>query len=63
MNLPLDLLIRNMDNVYELTCASIRRASQITIAGDDDVMENNGKVVTTAIKQILTKRVEYRLED
>jgi len=61
MILPLDLLISNGDNVYELTCAAIRRASQITLAGDEEVAENEGKVVSTAAKQILTKKVEYRL--
>ena len=60
--LPLDKLIGNVDNVYELTCAAIRRAAQITLAGDEDIEENDGKVVSTAVKQILTKKVEYRLE-
>ena len=62
MILPLDRLIGEDSNVYELTCASIRRAAQITLAGDDDVLENDGKVVSTALKQILTKKVEYRLD-
>ena len=62
MVLPLDLLMSDGSNLYELTCASIRRASQITLAGDEEVEENDGKVVSTAIKQILTKKVEYRLE-
>ena len=60
--MPLDKLISDNSNVYELTCASIRRAAQITLAGDEEVDENNGKVVSTALKQILTKKVEYRLE-
>ena len=63
MILPLDLLISNPNNVYELTCAAIRRASQITLAGDEEIVENEGKVVSTAVKQILTKKVEYRLEE
>ncbi len=63
MVLPLEQLISNTDNVYELTCAAIRRAAQITLAGDEEIPENEGKVVSTAIKQILTKKVEYRLED
>jgi DNA-directed RNA polymerase subunit omega len=63
MIIPLDLLIGNEDNVYELTCASIRRAVQITMTGDEEIEKNNGKVVSTAIKQVLTKKVEYRLED
>ena len=63
MIIPLRLLIGNEDNVYILTCATIRRAVQITIAGDEDIVKNNGKVVSTAIKQVLTKKVEYRLEE
>ncbi len=63
MIIPLDLLIGNDDNVYELTCATIRRALQITMAGDEEVDRNNGKVVSTAIKQILSKKVNYRLEE
>lgn len=63
MVLPLDLLIGDTHNVYELTCASIRRAAQITLAGDEEITDNQGKVVSTAIKQILTKKVEYRLEE
>lgn len=62
MVLPLDRLIGENGNVYELTCASIRRAAQITLTGDDEIAENEGKVVSTALKQILTKKVEYRLE-
>ncbi len=60
--LPIDLLIADDSNVYELTCAAIRRAAQITLAGDEDVEENDGKIVSIALKQILTKKVEYRLE-
>lgn len=63
MVLPLDLLISDSSNVYELTCASVRRAAQITLAGDEEIPENGGKVVSTAIKQILTRKVEYRIED
>ncbi len=62
MILPLDSLISEETNVYELTCAAIRRAAQITLAGDDEIAENDGKIVSTALKQILTKKVEYRLD-
>jgi len=62
MILPLELLINYEGNIYELTCAAIRRAVQLTVTGDEDIQKNEGKVVSLAIKQILTKRVEYRLE-
>jgi DNA-directed RNA polymerase subunit omega len=63
MILPLDQLIKYDLNVYELTCAAIRRAYQITVTGDEEVEENHGKVVSTAIKQILNKKVTFRIED
>ena len=61
--LPLDLLITYDGNMYELTCAAIKRAAQINLAGDDELEDNKGRVVSLAIKQILTKKVEYRLEE
>lgn len=63
MILPLDLLIRYEDNIYELTCAAIRRAYQITVTGDEELEENQGKVVSTATSQLLTKKVQYSIED
>ena len=63
MPLPMDLLISANVNVYELTCAVIRRALQVTVTGDEDVEKQGGKVVSTALNQILTKKVEYRLEE
>ncbi len=62
MILPLEFLIGYQGNMYELTCAAIRRAMQITVTGDEELETNQGKVVSTAIKQILTKKVEFRLE-
>ncbi len=62
MIIPLHLLIGNSDNNYTLTQAVIKRATQIHLAGDEELEENKGKVVSTAIKQILTKKVRYRLE-
>jgi DNA-directed RNA polymerase subunit omega len=63
MSLPLSLLISTQENIYELTCAVIRRALQVTVTGDEDVEKHGGKVVSTALNQILTKKVEYRLEE
>lgn len=63
MIIPLDLLVDNSDNVYEMTCAAIRRAVQITVTRDEEIEENDGKVVSTAIKQVLNRTVQYRLEE
>jgi DNA-directed RNA polymerase subunit omega len=63
MILPLNLLESYEENPYELTTAAIRRAYQLTMTGDIELEKNQGKVVSTAIKQILTKEVMYRLEE
>jgi len=63
MIIPLDRLIEINENIYEMTCAAIRRSNQLTITGDEEVEKNNGKVVPTAISQILNKKVEYRIEE
>lgn len=63
MIIPLDLLVDDSDNVYEMTCAAIRRAVQITVTRDEEIEENDGKVVSTAIKQVLDRTVQYRLEE
>ncbi len=61
MIIPLDKLISFDSNVYAMTCSSIKRAVQITVTGEEEIVENNGKVVSTALKQILTEKVKYRL--
>jgi DNA-directed RNA polymerase subunit omega len=63
MILPLDLLEQFQGNIYEHTCAAIRRAYQITMTGDEELDEEDGKVVSTAVKQILTQQVQYRIEE
>jgi len=60
--IPLDLLIKFDRNMYTETCAMIKRSHQIHLAGDEELETNRGKIVSTAIKQILTEKVRYRLE-
>ena len=62
MILPLELLIADDSNRYELCSAAMRRASQLSIAADEEVKANGGNVVSTAVKQILTKKVRYEIE-
>ena len=62
MIIPLDLLINFSGNMYIETCAMIKRSHQIHLAGDEELETNRGKVVSTAIKQILTEKVHFRLE-
>ena len=62
MILPLGLLLANRTNRYELCAATMRRAEQLSVAADDEVDANGGKVVPTAVKQILTQKVRYEIE-
>ena len=63
MIIPLSKLMDLQDDVYACTCAIIKRAQQVTLAGDEELDRTNGKVVTAAIDQILTSKVEYEIED
>ncbi len=64
MGIPLDLLITKDSNVYEMTCAVIKRAELLTLSGESEELALKGeKVVSTAIDQILTKKVEYEITD
>ena len=63
MIVPLDLLVGEDGNMYEVTCAAIRRAYQITVTGEEEVEQNQGKVVSVAIRQILTRKVQYRITE
>ncbi len=63
MPIPLDLMVDYNLNVYELTSAMIRRSMQISVTGDEEMEKDNAKVVSTAISQVLTKKVEYRIEE
>ncbi|AHC15772.1 DNA-directed RNA polymerase subunit omega [Salinispira pacifica] len=63
MIIPLDYLESEKGNMYELTCAAIRRAYQLTVTGDTETEEEQSKIVSTAIKQILTRKVQYELEE
>jgi DNA-directed RNA polymerase subunit omega len=49
--------------MYELTNAAIHRAAQIAVAGSDDLEKNKGKIVSTALEEIISKKVEYEYKD
>ena len=63
MILPIDELIKNQGNMYELTCATIKRVVQLNVSEDEEILKNQKKIVSLALKQILTKTIEYRLEE
>ncbi len=63
MIIPLDKLLQKSRNIYELTNAVIKRASQLTITGAKEIDEEGNKIVSIGMKQVLTGKVEFRRED
>lgn len=61
MIFPLEELIKFKGNIYEITCASSRRAYQLSMVKDDKIEQNDGKVVSLAARQLFEKQIEYRL--
>ena len=59
---PIGDLISVERNMYELTNAAIHRAHQISIAGSDELEKKGGKVVSLAIKEIVTGDVNYQIK-
>ncbi|MDC7239120.1 MAG: DNA-directed RNA polymerase subunit omega [Spirochaetales bacterium] len=57
--IPLGDLVDSEGNMYELTNAAIHRAAQIAVAGSDDLEKNRGKIVSTALEEIISKKVEF----
>ena len=56
-------LIEFSGNVYEITCAAVRRAYQLSMVRDPEIAENDGKVVSLAARQVFTNQVEYKIEE
>jgi DNA-directed RNA polymerase subunit omega len=62
MIFPLEQLIEYDGNMYGITAAASRRSFQLSMLRDEEIDENDGKVVSLAARQIFTKQVEFRIE-
>lgn len=62
MIFPLEELVKFKGNIYEITTAASRRAYQLSMVKDPIIEKNDGKVVSTAARQLFTHEVEYRIE-
>jgi DNA-directed RNA polymerase subunit omega len=62
MYFPLEQLIVCEGNMYEITCAAIKRAYQISVTGDPELDNMEGKVVSLAARQVFNKQVVYQRE-
>jgi DNA-directed RNA polymerase subunit omega len=63
MIFPLEELVKCEDNMYEITCAAIRRAYQLSKLEDEQIEENYGKVIQLAARQVFRHEVRFRLEE
>ncbi len=60
--IPLGSLVSTDRNMYELTNAAIHRAKQISMAGAEGLDTMGGKVVSLAIKEIVTEEVQFYIK-
>jgi len=60
--IPLSLLVSSDKNMYELTNAAIHRSKQICMAGSDGLDAAAGKIVSLAVKEIVTGEVLYKIK-
>ena len=62
MIFPLEQLIEYDGNIYEITCAAIRRAYQLSMVADPEKKNDveSDKVVSVAARQLFTNQIEYK---
>ena len=63
MSIPLATLEDNKKNVYELTCAAINRAKQIAITGDEELEDKSNKITSISLDQVLSQKIQYKVEN
>jgi DNA-directed RNA polymerase subunit omega len=63
IQIPLKEIVDSNENVYEITNAAIKRAAQITVSGDEALRRGEGKIVSAALKEVITNVVDYKIED
>ena len=59
MAIPLDKLIDCEDNIYELTCAAIKEAHNVSESSKKDQIEETEKITSHVLGQILNGDVTY----
>lgn len=61
-SIPLEILVSTDKNMYELTNAAIHRAKQISMTGSEALEKAGGKIVSLAIREIVTGEVQYSIK-
>ena len=62
MIIPIENLVNNTGNIYEVTNAAISRSRQLSKTGSKELDDNLGKIVSVSIKEIVTGKVKYNYE-
>lgn len=61
MSIPLETLIDNESNVYEMTCVAIKEAEIYSATDMGKAIEKNGeKVVSVVLTRALNQEIEYK---
>lgn len=63
MSIPLDVLVDKENNVYEMTCVAISLANVMSVNGDQEIENNNEKVVSKVLERVLMEDIEYTVDD
>lgn len=63
MSIPLDVLIDDETNVYELTCVAISLSNIMAADGDQEIENNDEKVVSKVLERVLQEEIEYTVDD
>ena len=63
MSYPLEELIEYPGNMYEITCAIVRRAYQLAVMVEPGPDGGDDKIASEAAREIFTQEVEYRIEE
>jgi len=61
-NIPIENLVSTDKNMYELTNAAIHRAKQLSMTGSESLEKVGGKIVSLAIREIVTGEVQYSIK-
>lgn len=62
-SIPLDNLVDNDLNIYEMTNASIKRAEQLSLTKGEEIAKQKAKVTSMAIREVVTGKVEYKYSE
>lgn len=61
--IPIDRIIENEYNAYELTTSTIKRAEQLSITRGEEFNRDKRKVVSEAIKEVVSGEVRFEFKE